>query len=79
MKFDPDKPYNEMHRVKEKMGVYQRERTAPMHTYRGVHKKMRNLDMLMRERMGIVHTAQEKRKELKYLCKPSMGQKVKLA
>lgn len=33
-----------MHRVKEE-SVYQRECTAPMHTYRGVHKKMRNLDM----------------------------------
>jgi hypothetical protein len=45
MEFNPDKPCDEMHRVKEKLGVYQRERTAPMHTCRGVHKKMRNLDM----------------------------------
>ena len=44
------------------MGVYQGERTAPMHTYRGVHKKMRNLDMSVGKCTGIVHIAQEMHK-----------------
>ena len=64
-----------MHRVKEKMGVYQRECTAPMHTCRGVHKKMDNLGMSVGECTGIVHTAQETHKKSKHLCKLSMGQK----
>ncbi len=45
MEFNPDKPCDEMHRVKEKVSVYQRERTAPMLTCLEVHKKMRNLGM----------------------------------
>ena len=69
MKFNPDKPYNGMHRVKEKMGVYQRERTAPMHTCLEVHKKMRNLGLSMGECTGIVHTALDMHKKSKHLCK----------
>ena len=66
MKFNPDKPYNEMHRVKEKMGVYQRERIAPMHTCLEVHKKMQNLGMSVGECTGIVHTALDTHKKSKH-------------
>jgi len=62
-----------MHRVEEKMSVYQRERPSPMHTCQGMHKKMGNLGMKVGDCTVIVHTAHGMRKKSKHLCKPSMG------
>lgn len=62
-----------MHRVEEKMSVYQRERSSPMHTCQGMHKKMGDLGMSVGECTGIVHAAQRMRKKSKHLCKPSMA------
>ncbi len=62
-----------MHRVEEKMSVYQRERPSPMHTCQGMHKKMGNLGMSVGGMHGHCACRTENAQKSKHLCKPSMG------
>ena len=66
-----------MHRVEEKMSVYQREHPSPMHTCQGLRKKVGNLGMSVGKCTGIVHAAQGTHKKSKHLCKPSTEKELK--